>query len=386
MNLPIYLDYNATTPCDPRVVADMLPYFTEHCGNAASKDHSFGWMAGDAVESAREEVAQLVGASSRNIIFTSGATEAVNTALKGIATANVRKGNHIITAKTEHRSVLDSCAYLEENGCRVTYLDVGNDGIVSVESVENALTPDTFCIAVMYANNETGVINPIQEIGAFAKEHGICFFCDATQAAGKIAVDVNRDNMDVVAFSAHKMYGPKGIGALYIREGAPGINISPLIHGGGHERGLRSGTLNVPGIVGFGKAASLCRQEMLRDSTRLQPLRDLMEEKFLNEISGALVNGRKDRLPHVLNISFPDTDNEQLLLSLSKYLAMSRGSACSSNTQKPSHVLKAMGLTDEQAGHAIRISLGRFNTAEEVLFATDVIKKAVQKKRTAFAE
>lgn len=378
VRLPIYLDYNATTPCDPRVADSMWPYFTKNYGNASSHDNSFGWMANDAVEAARDQVAGLIGADSQNILFTSGATESVNIALQGIAKALSSKGNHIITATTEHKAVLETCKYLEKNGYRVTYLDVNDQGeINSLKLLEDSITDETICIALMYANNETGVIHPVKEIGAIARRHHICFFCDATQAAGKIEIDVNHDNIDLMAFSAHKMYGPKGIGALYTRNKNTGLKIPPLMFGGGQEHGLRSGTLNVPGIVGFGTAAMLCRKEMNADGGRLQLLRDRMEEALLSAIPGASVNGCSNRLPHVINILFPGTDNEQLLLALSKDVALSRGSACSSNVQRPSHVLKAMGRSDKEAHHSVRISLGRFVTEEEVIFAVDVIKKTV---------
>lgn len=377
LKLPIYLDYNATTPCDPRVVDSMLPYFTNNCGNASSNDHSFGWIARDAVEEARALVAKLIGANAQNILFTSGATESVNIALQGIAKARASKGKHIITVSTEHNAVLNTCKYLEENGYNITYLDVDAQGNISLESLENKITGETICIALMYANNETGTIYPVKEIGAMARQHHICFFCDATQAAGKIEIDVDRDKVDLMSFSAHKMYGPKGIGALYMRNKNKELNIPPLTYGGGQEYGLRSGTLNVPGIVGFGTAAMLCRKEMEADGGRLQLLRDWMEAALLSAIPGSSVNGGSNRLPHVSNILFPGTDNEQLLLALSKSIALSRGSACSSNVQKPSHVLKAMGLSDEEAHHSVRISLGRFVTEEEAIFAVDAIKKTV---------
>lgn len=377
VKLPIYLDYNATTPCDPRVVDSMLPYFTKNYGNASSKDHSFGWIARDAVEAAREHVAKLIGANTQNILFTSGATESVNIALQGIAKAYASKGKHIITARTEHKAVLNTCKYLEETGYKITYLDVNAQGNISLESLENKITSETICIALMYANNETGVIHPVREIGAISRQHHTCFFCDATQAAGKIAINVDRDNIDFMAFSVHKMYGPIGVGALYIGNKNKEINIPPLMFGGGQEYGLRSGTLNVPGIVGFGAAAMLCKKEMGAEGSRLRLLRDWMEGELLSAIPGSSVNGGSNRLPHVSNILFPDTDNEQLLLSLSKSIAISRGSACSSNVQKPSHVLKAMGLSDEEAHHSVRISLGRFVTEEEVMFAVDVIKKMI---------
>lgn len=378
VKLPIYLDYNATTPCDPRVVDIMLPYFTINYGNASSRDHSFGWIARDAVEAAREHVAKLIGANTQNILFTSGATESVNIALQGIAKAYASKGKHIITARTEHKAVLNTCKYLEETGYKITYLDVDAQGNISLETLENKITSETICIALMYANNETGVIHPVREIGAIATQHHTCFFCDATQAAGKIDIDVDRDNIDFMAFSAHKMYGPKGMGALYIGNKNKELNIPPLMHGGGQEYGLRSGTLNVPGIVGFGKAAMLCRNEMEVEGSRLQLLRDWLEEELLSSMPGSSVNGGSNRLPHVSNLLFPGTDNEQLLLLLSKSIAVSRGSACSSNVQKPSHVLKAMSLSDEDAHHSVRISLGRFVTEEEVIFAVDVIKKTIR--------
>lgn len=378
VKLPVYLDYNATTPCDPRVVESMLPYFTESFGNAASRDHGFGWMADDAVERAREQVARLIGARSPDIIFTSGATEAINLALKGIAGQHTQTGKHIITSKIEHKAVLDTCGFLEENGCRVTYLDATADGkIISLDALERAITPGTICMALMYANNETGVINPVHEIGALARRHGIRFLCDATQAIGKVPVDVTHDHIDLMAFSAHKIYGPKGVGALYIRNQGTKQDLQPQMHGGSQERGLRSGTLNVPGIVGFGHAAMLCRREMRGEHDRLKALRDRMEEELLTGIPGAAVNGGGNRLPHVSNLLFPDTDSEKLLLALSKYMALSRGSACTSNIQKPSHVLKAMGLNDEEASHSVRISLGRFVTEEEMLFAVHILKTAV---------
>lgn len=377
MKVPVYLDYNATTPCDPRVVECMLPYFTEYFGNASSKDHSFGWVARDAVDLARDQISRLIHARPGRLIFTSGATEAVNLALKGIADAGRGTGNHIITSKTEHKAVLDSCRFLEKNGCRVTYLDVGPDGGLSLDALERAITPETICIALMYANNETGVIHPVREIGALARRYGICFFSDATQAVGKIPVDVTRDQIDLMAFSAHKIYGPKGVGALYT--GTPEIahRLTAQMHGGTQENGLRSGTLNVPGIVGFGRAARLCEESMEQEPYRLGRLRDQLETALCAEIPGVSVNGGLDRLPHVTNLVFPGVESEQLLLSLSGYLAASRGSACSSNIQRPSHVLEAMGLDTAAAGQSVRISLGRFVTEEEILFVTGKIKMTV---------
>ena len=378
MKLPVYLDYNATTPCDPAVAERMLPYFTDYFGNASSRDHSYGWIARDAVDEARRQVAKLVGARPAEIVFTSGATEAVNLALKGIAEAYRGAGNHIITQKTEHKAVLDSCAYLEENGCSVTYLDAEADGSLSLEALEQAITTGTCCIALMYANNETGVIHPVREIGALAKRHGVCFFSDATQAAGKIPVDVAGDHIDLMAFSSHKIYGPKGVGALYAASSRTAPGIRAQMHGGAQEKGLRSGTLNVPGIVGFGHAAALCSQTMDAEHERLQQLRDKIEAELTGAIPGARVNGGGRRLPHVTNLVLPGAASEELLLSLSGYLAASRGSACASNVQKPSHVLKAMGLSDYDARHSVRLSLGRFVTEEEVDFAIGKIKSAVR--------
>jgi cysteine desulfurase len=360
----------------------MWPYFTEHYGNAASRDHSFGWTASEAVETARSQVAALVGADPADIVFTSGATESVNLALKGVAAAAAGKGNHLITCRTEHKAVLDTCAFLEENGCRVSYLDPpGEDETAFLETLEKLITPQTICIALMYANNETGVLGPVREASALARRHGVSFFSDATQAAGKTAVDVDRDAIDLMAFSAHKIYGPKGAGALYVRQGDPAVRPRLQMHGGGHEKGLRSGTLNVPAIVGFGEAASLCLEHMHQEGLRLQDLRDRMEQGLLDTVAGASVNGPGRRLPHVTNLLFPGIDSEQLLLSVSSRLALSRGSACSSNSQKPSHVLTAIGLSGEQAQQSVRISLGRFTTEEEVFFALDILRDAWQKGR-----
>lgn len=373
---PLYFDYCATTPCDPRVVADMLPYFTRHFGNAASSDHSFGWLAKDAVELAREQVAGLIDANPRQIVFTSGATEAVNLALKGLVEASPSGGKHIITARTEHKAVLDTCAYLEKKGCSVTYLEVDRQGMLSLSELEQAITKETICIALMYANNETGVINPVKEIGAIAKKYGICFMCDATQAVGKVPVTVA--DIDLMPFSAHKLYGPKGVGALYIRNSDPKVNILQQHHGGSHERGNRSGTLNTPGIVGFGRAAEICRMEMRAEGARLQKLRDSMEDQLLEKLAGSSVNGSGNRLPHVSNILFPGIDGEQLLLAVSRRLALSRGSACSGIVQQPSHVLLAMGLTPDDARNAVRISLGRFTEEKDVEQAVALLCETVR--------
>lgn len=376
---PLYLDYCATTPCDARVVADMLPYFTRHFGNAASRDHGFGWLASEAVELAREQVANLIQATPHQVVFTSGATEAINLALKGLVEANPAKGKHIITASTEHRAVLDTCAYLEKKGFSVTYLDVNGQGMISLSDLEQAIGKETICIALMYANNETGVINPVKEIGAIAKKHGVYFMCDATQAIGKVPVVVGEENIDLMAFSAHKLYGPKGTGALYIRNNDPRVNILQQQHGGSHERGSRSGTLNTPGIVGFGKAAAICQSEMQAEGNRLQKLRNRLENELLSRLAGSSVNGAGRRLPHVSNILFPGIDGEQLLLALSKHLALSRGSACSGIVQQPSHVLLAMGLTREDARNSIRISLGRFTEEKDVELAVHLLSEMVPK-------
>lgn len=375
MAAPIYLDYCATTPCDPRVVQGMLPHFTSRFGNAASRDHSFGWMAKEAVEQAREQVAALVQAGPQQIVFTSGATEAINLALKGLAEAHPYKGKHIITAKTEHRAVLDTCSWLEEKGFSITLLDVDIDGRVRPQDVAQAIRKDTLCVALMYANNETGVIHPVREIGAITKEHNVYFVCDATQAVGKIQVSVVEDHIDLMAFSAHKLYGPMGVGALYVSNVR---HILPQQHGGAHERSRRSGTLNTPGIVGFGLAADICRQEMATDAKRLRQLRNRLERELQDLVPGTAVNGNGPRLPHVSNMLFPGIDSEQLLLAVSARLALSRGSACSGLVQQPSHVLMAMGLTREETLRAVRISLGRFTTADEINTAVAVLSSAVR--------
>ncbi|QNL50163.1 cysteine desulfurase [Olivibacter sp. SDN3] len=375
---PIYLDYNATTPCDQRVVDVMLPYFTSQFGNASSGDHSFGWMAKEAVEQAREQIANLIHVSPKQLIFTSGATEAVNLALKGIAEACISKGNHLITSKVEHQAVLDTCAYLETKGFIVTYLDVDANGRIALNQLKEAINTKTICIALMYANNETGIINPVKQIGALARRHGVYFMCDATQAVGKIPVDVEQDFIDLMAFSAHKMYGPKGVGALFVRNVNPKVEILQQQHGGGHEKGYRSGTLNTAGIVGFGKAAAICQEEMQEDSRRLLKLREEMEVILLQEIQEAFINGKGEKLPQTCNISFPGIDSEQLLLTISKDVALSRGSACSGIVQRPSHVLQAMGLKPTAAHNAIRISLGRQTSEQEIKLATATLIAAVR--------
>lgn len=381
MNFPVYLDYNATTQCDERVVEVMLPYFTKHYGNAASRSHAFGWQAEEGVEVAREQVAKLIGAETKEIIFTSGATESINLALKGILEAYPAKGNHIITVNTEHKAVLDTCRHLEKQGAEVTCLNVDADGLIDTTKLEAAIKPSTVLIAVMYANNETGVIQPVKEIGRIAKKHGILFFSDATQAVGKTPVNVIDDEIDVMAFSAHKMYGPKGVGALYVRRKSPRARIVAQIDGGGHERGIRSGTLNVPGIAGFGKACEIAADEMISESERLKELRNRFEKNIL-EIDGTAVNGSvSSRLAHVSNISFGYVDGNALMIALNKTLAVSSGSACTSASPEPSHVLKALGLDDELAHSSLRFSFGRKTTEQEVDYAIDLVTKTVKKLR-----
>ncbi len=381
LQLPVYLDYNSTTPCDPRVVEAMLPYFTKRFGNAASRSHALGWEAEEAVELAREQVAGLVGAEPKEIIFTSGATEGDNLAIKGVFDMYASKGNHIITVVTEHKAVLDTCHHLEKSGAEVTWLQVDKDGLINLADLEAAIRPATVLIAIMYANNEIGVIQPIREISAIARRHGILFFTDATQAVGKIPVDVNADGIDLMAFSAHKLYGPKGIGALYVRRKGPRVRLTAQMDGGGHERGMRSGTLNVPAIVGLGMACELCRLEMAADTLRISPLRDRLEERLL-ALDGARINGsRQYRLPMVTNISFAGVDGDALLAGLGKNVALSSGSACTSASMEPSYVLKALGLDDNLAHSSLRLGLGRFTTAEEVEYAIGQIGKMVGQLR-----
>jgi cysteine desulfurase len=380
MNLPIYLDNNATTPMDPRVLEAMIPYFTQKFGNAASRNHPFGWAAEEGVDYAREQVAKLIGANEKEIIFTSGATEANNLALKGVFEMYKDKGNHIITCTTEHKAVLDACKHLEKLGAQVTYLQVKPDGLIDLQELENAMTDKTILVAIMYGNNEIGVIQPIKEISAIARKHGALFFTDGTQAVGKILVDVNADGIDLMSFSAHKMYGPKGVGALYVRRKNPRVKVTAQMDGGGHERGMRSGTLNVPGIVGFGKACELCQQEMAQESARLSALRDKLETSLL-ELEESYVNGnREHRLPHVANISFKYVEGEGLMMAM-KDMAVSSGSACTSASLEPSYVLKSLGLSDDLAHSSIRYGLGRFTTEEEIDFAIAQTKKAVNHLR-----
>lgn len=379
--LPIYLDYNSTTPCDPRVVAAMLPYFTEKFGNAASRSHIFGWEGEEAVTYAREQVAALIGAEPEEIVFTSGATEGDNLALKGVFELYASKGNHIITVVTEHKAVLDSCHHIERLGGEVTWLPVDADGLIDLRELEAAIRPGTVLISVMYANNEIGVIQPIKAISELARSRGVLFFTDATQAVGKVPVDVNRDGIDLLALSAHKIYGPKGIGALYVRRRNPRVRLSAQMDGGGHEKGMRSGTLNVPAIVGLGKACALCAAEMETDALRIARLRDRLESGLL-KIEGSLVNGsRTQRLPQTTNISFSYVDGQVLLAGLGKDIALSSGSACTSASMEPSYVLKALGLGDDLAHSSLRLGLGRWTTEEEVDYAIDRITGTVGRLR-----
>jgi cysteine desulfurase len=375
LKLPIYLDNNATTPVDPEVLQTMLPYFTEHFGNAASRNHSFGWVAEEAVTQAREQVAQLIHAEPAEIVFTSGATEAINLAMKGAYEMYSTKGNHIITCVTEHKAVLDTCRHLEKSGAELTYLRVNSDGIIDPEALEAAIRPNTILISIMMANNETGVLHPVKAIGALAKAHGILFFTDATQAVGKIPVDVQADNIDMLCLSAHKIYGPKGAGALYVRRKNPRVRLAAQIDGGGHEKGMRSGTLNVPGIVALGKCCALCGQKMDEESKRITALRDQLE-KNLTQLNVIKINGNTaHRLPNVTNLSFAGIPGDRLLTEISRTIAVSSGSACTSANPEPSHVLKAMGVTDDLAKSSIRFGLGRFTTQEEIEYAIDKVKK-----------
>ncbi len=381
LQLPVYLDNNATTPCDPRVVAAMLPYFTEMFGNAASRSHPLGWAAEEAVDNAREQVARLIGAEPKEIIFTSGATEAVNLAIKGAYEMYAGKGNHIITAVTEHKAVVDTCRRLEKLGALVTWLPVNHEGLIDLQQLEAAITPQTILISLMYANNETGVIHPVRAISDIARKHGVLFMTDATQAAGKIPVDVNNDGIDLLTLSAHKMYGPKGTGALYVRRRSPRVKLNAQIDGGGHERGMRSGTLNVPGIVGLGKACELCMEEMEADTQRILPMRNRLEKALLAMEQTFLNGALHQRLPHTCNLSFKYVESETLMMGFNKKIAVSSGSACTSASMEPSYVLKAMGLSDDLAHASLRFGLGRFTTDEQIDFAIQTITDAVNQLR-----
>ena len=366
---------------DPRVLEAMIPYFTEHLGNAASRNHPFGWQAEEAVDYSREQVAKLINADPKEIIFTSGATEGDNLAIKGVFEMYASKGNHIITATTEHKAVLDTCKHVEKLGAEVTYLQVKEDGLIDLAELEAAIKPTTILIAIMYANNEIGVIQPVKAISTIAKKHGVLFFTDAVQAVGKIPVDVIADGIDIMAFTAHKMYGPKGIGALYVRRKNPRVKVTAQMDGGGHERGMRSGTLNVPGIVGFGKACELAKAEMAADAERLSKLRDKLENALL-QLEEAYVNGnRENRLPHVANISFKHVEGEGLLMGFNKNIALSSGSACTSASLEPSYVLKALGLGDDLAHSSLRFGLGRFTTEEQIDYTIEQVSNTVNKLR-----
>ncbi len=381
VKLPIYFDNHATTQVDPRVVQVMLPYFTEKFGNAASRNHPFGWAGEEAVENARAQVAALIGATPKEIIFTSGATESDNLMIKGVAEMYREKGNHIITQAIEHKAVLDTCKRLEKDGFEVTYLPVQRDGRVDPEDVRKAITPKTILITIMYANNEIGVINPIVEIGKIAKERGIFFAVDGVQAVGKIPVDVQKDNIDLLAISAHKIYGPKGVGALYVRRRNPRVQLSAIIDGGGHERGMRSGTLNVPGIVGLGAACEIAQKEMTEEAARLGKLRDRLRAGLEAKLDEVFINGSMEhRLPNNLNMSFAYVEGESLLMGIND-IAVSSGSACTSATLEPSYVLKALGVGEDLAHTSIRFGLGRFNTEEEVDYVTDKMVTVVKKLR-----
>jgi cysteine desulfurase len=366
---------------DPRVLEAMLPYFGEKFGNAASRNHAFGWTAEEAVENARGQIASLVGASPKEIIFTSGATESDNLAIKGVAEMYREKGNHIITQVIEHKAVLDTCKRLEKYGYEVTYLPVAKDGRVSPEAVRKAITPKTILISIMYANNEIGVVNPIAEIGKIAKEHGVLFHVDGVQAVGKIPVDVQKDNIDLLAISAHKIYGPKGVGALYVRRRNPRVQLSAIIDGGGHERGMRSGTLNVPGIVGLGKACELCQKEMAEEGPRMRRLRERLKDGIFARLDEVFINGSMEhRLPNNLNVSFAYVEGESLLMGIND-VAVSSGSACTSATLEPSYVLKALGVGEDLAHTSIRFGIGRFNTEEEVDYVVNRIVEVVSRLR-----
>jgi cysteine desulfurase len=377
----IYFDNNATTPVDPRVLEAMLPYFTEKFGNAASNTHIFGWDAAEAVDKAREQVASIIGAQANDIVFTSGATESDNIALKGTLEKYSDKGNHLITVKTEHKAILDSAKYLMEKGYKVTFMDVGEDGRVIPEKLEEAITPETVLISVMFANNETGVIHPIEEIGKIAGKHDVFFHCDATQGIGKVPIDVQKLGIHLLSMSGHKIYGPKGVGVLYARSRNPKVRPNPVIHGGGHEQKMRSGSLNVPGIVGIGTACEICEREMPAESVRLSNLRDRLENGILERIEEAYVNGsRKHRIPNTSNISFNYIEGESIMLTM-KNIAVSSGSACTSASLSKSYVLDAMGCTDTLAHASLRFSIGRFNTEDEVDYVIESLVTAVNRLR-----
>ena len=381
MKTPIYFDNHATTPMDPRVFQAMTPYFLEHFGNAASRNHVFGWEAEQAVDRARKQIADLIGATAKEIIFTSGATESNNLAIKGVAEMYAEKGNHIITAATEHKAVLDTSKKIEKSGVRVTYLPLQGDGLIDLDMLREAITDKTILVSIMYANNEIGVIQNVSEIGKICKEKGILFHSDGVQAVGKVPVNVVKDNIDLMSITAHKIYGPKGVGALYVRRRNPRVQITAQMDGGGHERGMRSGTLNVPGIVGLGEACAICQREMPEESKRLGFLRDKLRAKLEAELDEVFINGTMERrLPNNLNMSFAYVEGESLLMGIND-IAVSSGSACTSATLEPSYVLKALGVGDDLAHTSIRFGLGRFNTEEEVDYVAARIIEVVRKLR-----
>ena len=381
VKLPIYMDNHATTPVDPRVLEEMMPYFTDKFGNAASRNHSFGWEAEEGVEQARERVAKLIGATTKEIVFTSGATESDNLAIKGVAEMYREKGNHIITAVTEHKAVLDTGKRLEKYGFRVTYMPVQKDGLIDLDDLKRAMDDKTILVTIMAANNEIGVLQPVAEIGKLCRERGVLFHSDATQAVGKVPIDVNAMKIDLMSISGHKMYGPKGVGALYVRRKNPRVQISPIIDGGGHERGMRSGTLNVPGIVGLGKACAIAQEEMAEETKRLSGLRDRLKDKIMGRLDEVYINGSTEhRLPHNLNISFAYVEGESLLMGIND-IAVSSGSACTSATLEPSYVLKALGTGDDLAHSSIRFGIGRFNTEAEVDYVADRVIETVERLR-----
>ena len=378
----IYLDNNATTPVDPRVMEAMIPYFTQNFGNAASRNHPFGWVAEEGVDYAREQVAKLIGAEDKEIIFTSGATESINLALKGAFEMYAKKGNHIITVKTEHKAVLDTCKHIEKMGGEVTYLDVKYDATIDLAELEAAIKPNTILICVMYANNETGVIQPIKEIGQICEKYGVLFMSDITQAAGKIPINVKELGIHLAAFTAHKMYGPKGVGALFVNRVKPRVKVVAQVDGGGHERGMRSGTLNVPGIVGFGKAAEVAMQDMDKDAERLSKLRDKLQTALMEQLEEVTINGNvNSRMPHVTNMSFKHVEGEGLMMTFNQEIGLSSGSACTSASLEPSYVLVAMGLGDDLAHSSLRFSLGRFTTEEDIDYTIGAIRDGVNHMR-----
>ncbi len=381
IKLPIYLDYNATTPLDPRVLEAMLPYFTSKFGNAASRNHHFGWEAEDAVDTAREQVASLIGADPKEIVWTSGSTESNNLAVKGVADMYKDKGRHIITAVHEHKAVLDPCKRLQREGYEVTFLEPGRDGIITADAVAKAMRPDTILVTIMWANNEIGTLNEIPAIGQLCKDKGVLFHTDATQYVGKLPCDVEEAGIDLLSASGHKLYGPKGVGFLYVRRKKPRVRLTPILDGGGHERGMRSGTLNVPGIVGLGKACEIAKAELADEAIRLKKLRDKLEQGITSQLDHVAVNGHPDkRLPHTTNISFPYVEGESLMMAI-KEVAVSSGSACTSASLEPSYVLKSLGLGDDLAHSSIRFGLGRFTTEEEIDYTIDRVVTGVRRLR-----